>query len=73
MGINLTTTYSSINIEPLNHRAPKAHRLTTYHDHRMAMAFSTLGSAFGNLTVDDKSVVNKTYPSFWEDYARLSA
>jgi 5-enolpyruvylshikimate-3-phosphate synthase len=37
----------------------------------MAMAFSTLGSAFGNLTVDDKNVVNKTYPSFWDDYAQL--
>ena len=45
--------------------------LTTYHDHRMAMAFATLGSAYGNVTVDDKAVVNKTYPDFWQDYARL--
>jgi 5-enolpyruvylshikimate-3-phosphate synthase len=37
----------------------------------MAMAFATLGSAYGNLTVDDKAVVNKTYPDFWHDYARL--
>ena len=73
MGVDLTTTYNAITIEPLNHREPKAHRLTTYHDHRMAMAFSTLGSVFGNLTVDDKHVVNKTYPSFWDDYARLGA
>ncbi|MDB2415881.1 3-phosphoshikimate 1-carboxyvinyltransferase [Pseudomonadales bacterium] len=71
MGVDLATTYSSITIEPLNHRETKAHTLTTYHDHRMAMAFSTLGSAFGNLTVDDKNVVNKTYPSFWDDYAQL--
>lgn len=71
MGVDLNTTYSSITIEPLDHREPKAHRLTTYHDHRMAMAFSTFGSAFGHLSVDDKNVVNKTYPSFWIDYARL--
>ena len=71
MGVDLTTTYSSITIEPLNHRETKAHTLTTYHDHRMAMAFSTLGSAHGTLSVDDKSVVNKTYPNFWEDYISL--
>jgi 5-enolpyruvylshikimate-3-phosphate synthase len=37
----------------------------------MAMAFATLGSALGTLSVDDKSVVNKTYPNFWEDYRSL--
>jgi 3-phosphoshikimate 1-carboxyvinyltransferase len=72
MGIDLTTTYDSITIVPLDHRKPKPHQLTTYHDHRMAMAFSTLGSTFGNLSIDDKNVVNKTYPSFWDDYAQLS-
>lgn len=73
MGIELETTHSTIVIQPLKNREPRAHELTTYHDHRMAMAFSTLGSAFGHLRVDDKSVVNKTYPSFWEDYAQLLA
>ena len=71
MGIDLSTGHSSIAVKPLADQAPKAHTLTTYHDHRMAMAFATLGSAYGNLTVDDKAVVNKTYPDFWHDYARL--
>ena len=71
MGIDLSTDHSSIAVKPLADQAPKAHTLTTYHDHRMAMAFATLGSAYGNLTVDDKAVVNKTYPDFWHDYARL--
>lgn len=71
MGVSLSTTQASIAIEPLLQRLPCAHRLTTYHDHRMAMAFATLGSAFGTLSVDDKSVVNKTYPNFWEDYVSL--
>ena len=71
MGVSLTTTHTSIAIEPLLQRLPSKHRLTTYHDHRMAMAFSTLGSAYGTLSVDDKSVVNKTYPNFWEDYISL--
>ena len=71
MGVSLSSTHSSILIEPLLQREPTAHRLTTYHDHRMAMAFATLGSAYGNLSVDDKNVVNKTYPNFWEDYISL--
>ena len=71
MGVSLSTTHASIAIEPLLQRTPSAHRLTTYHDHRMAMAFATLGSALGTLSVDDKSVVNKTYPNLWEDYRSL--
>jgi 3-phosphoshikimate 1-carboxyvinyltransferase len=71
MGVSLSTTQSSIRIEPLKDKQPQAHLLTTYHDHRMAMAFATIGSAYGGLTVDDKSVVNKTYPNFWTDYALL--
>lgn len=72
MGVQLATTHSSIRVEPLLGRLPTSHCLTTYHDHRMAMAFATLGSAYGHLRVDDKHVVNKTYPSFWDDYARLN-
>ncbi len=49
----------------------REHRLNTYHDHRMAMAFSLLGSFTGTLTLDDPSVVKKTYPSYWDDYQRL--
>ena len=71
MGVDLSTSHSSIAVKPFGSRGPKAHMLTTYHDHRMAMAFATLGSAYGNVTVDDKAVVNKTYPDFWQDYARL--
>ena len=39
----------------------------------MAMAFSLLGSMSGTLKVDDKTVVDKTYPRYWEDYATLVA
>ena len=71
MGVDLSTSHSSITVKPFGGQAPKAHILNTYHDHRMAMAFATLGSAYGNVTVDDKAVVNKTYPDFWHDYTRL--
>ncbi|HCG71369.1 MAG TPA: 3-phosphoshikimate 1-carboxyvinyltransferase [Gammaproteobacteria bacterium] len=72
MGVGLQTTQSTITVVPLGNKLPTNHCLTTYHDHRMAMAFATLGSAYGTLSVDDKQVVNKTYPEFWRDYARLA-
>ena len=71
MGIELNTTYDSIIVSPLGKYVPNIHTLNTYHDHRMAMAFATLASAYGTLTIDDKAVVNKTYPAFWDDYQRL--
>ena len=58
MGIELNTTYDSIIVSPLGKYVPKIHTLNTYHDHRMAMAFATLASAYGTLTIDDKAVVN---------------
>ena len=73
MGVELSTTEDSINISPTNPTTLKPHTLTTYHDHRMAMAFSLLGSMSGTLEVDDKNVVDKTYPRYWEDYATLVA
>ncbi len=40
--------------------------VATYHDHRMAMSFAPL-ARFGPLVIEDASVVNKSYPHFWED------
>lgn len=40
--------------------------INTYHDHRMAMAFAPLAIKT-NLNIKDPEVVNKSYPSFWDD------
>ncbi len=40
--------------------------ISTYHDHRMAMAFAPLGLKT-NLQIEDAMVVSKSYPTFWED------
>jgi 3-phosphoshikimate 1-carboxyvinyltransferase len=42
----------------------------TYDDHRMAMAFAPLANLM-DVHIDDKSVVNKSYPSFWTDMAKV--
>ena len=71
MGIGVTTTGDTIQIQPTSIKNFKEHLLTTYHDHRMAMAFTLIGSKTGGITIDEKSVVNKTYPNFWLDYKKL--
>ena len=72
MGIAVTTTSDSIRIQPASIEELRGHLLTTYYDHRMAMAFSLLGSKTGLITVDDKNVVDKTYPDYWKDYEKLT-
>ncbi len=42
--------------------------LTTYEDHRMAMAFAPLVLKVGELSFDHPEVVNKSYPGFWRDF-----
>lgn len=45
----------------------------THADHRVAMAFGTLGAAaHGELDIDDPSCVAISYPDFWRDLARLT-
>ena len=46
--------------------------VTTHGDHRIAMAFGVLGAVAGNaITLDDPSCVAVSYPSFWDDLARV--
>src|SRR5690606_37962983 len=41
-------------------------QLHTYEDHRMAMAFAPL-ALLGKVSIEEPSVVNKSYPDFWKD------
>jgi 3-phosphoshikimate 1-carboxyvinyltransferase len=43
----------------------------TYDDHRMAMAFAPLACMM-NTVIEDPEVVNKSYPSFWNHFQRIS-
>ncbi len=44
---------------------PKGSVIDTRSDHRMAMAFSILGSAVGDMIIGEAECVSKTYPEFW--------
>jgi len=71
MGVPFRKTDTSITIDEITTGSIKPHTLCTYHDHRMAMAFSVLASKTGSITIDDKNVVDKTYPNYWVDYQSL--
>jgi len=40
--------------------------ISTYHDHRMALAFAP-AAFFGKVEIDDPMVVTKSYPAYYED------
>lgn len=46
--------------------APEQVTFDTYEDHRMAMAFAPLALVFGEVTINDPVVVEKSYPDFWK-------
>jgi len=45
--------------------APRAARLGTHHDHRLAMSFAVLGLGATGIVVEDPDVVSKSWPDFW--------
>lgn len=44
--------------------------ITTYQDHRMAMAFAPLGLKF-SIAIDNPMVVTKSFPSFWTNIVSM--
>jgi 3-phosphoshikimate 1-carboxyvinyltransferase len=41
--------------------------ISTYHDHRMAMAFAPAALRQGKLIIENPEVVSKSYPRYWND------
>ncbi|MCY1512629.1 3-phosphoshikimate 1-carboxyvinyltransferase [compost metagenome] len=60
--------------EDLNYRLdcsglhfPDKIQISTYEDHRMAMAFAPLALKIKEVEIEEKTVVDKSYPYFWDD------
>lgn len=45
--------------------------ISTYKDHRMAMAFAPAALKAGKLVIDDPMVITKSYPHYWEDLKKV--
>lgn len=43
----------------------------TYQDHRLAMAMAGLFLVFSDFSIDNHDVVNKSYPTFWNDVNKI--
>lgn len=46
-----------------------AEPICTYEDHRMAMAFAPLAMRVGEIEIENRKVVDKSYPAYWADLA----
>lgn len=44
--------------------------ISTYHDHRMALAFAP-ASLLGRISIDDPLVITKSYPGFYDDLRKV--
>jgi len=63
MGIKVTEERNRLMVTG---SAPKGAFIDSKGDHRIAMAFSILGSVAGGTIIDDAECVSKTYPEFWD-------
>jgi 3-phosphoshikimate 1-carboxyvinyltransferase len=52
---------------------PHSAIIDPHRDHRIAMAFASLGLCTDGVTILDAECVGKSYPSFWQDLRSLGA
>ncbi len=64
MGIKVTEERNRLTVTGSE---PKGALIDSKSDHRVAMAFSILGSVAGGTIIDDAECVSKTYPEFWDE------
>lgn len=60
-----------LTVHPLTRPPERPVVLSTYGDHRMAMALAVAGARVPNVVIDDPAVVAKTYPGFFTDFLAL--
>jgi 3-phosphoshikimate 1-carboxyvinyltransferase len=64
LGVDVEEQVDGLTIHPAASINPASVR--TYHDHRMAMAFSLIGLRASGITIEDPACVSKTFPHFFE-------
>lgn len=76
-GAVVSITHNSLTLNPCSSPwgSPGSYQkrgtcISTYQDHRMAMAFAPLALKT-NIIIEDAEVVSKSYPKFWEDLKNI--
>ncbi len=67
IGVNLIEKNQTYKLDCSGRDLSKSIKVSTYDDHRMAMAFAPLALVLNQLEIEDHKVVNKSYPHFWSD------
>jgi 3-phosphoshikimate 1-carboxyvinyltransferase len=70
LGATISITNDSLILEQSENIKPNI-RISTYQDHRMAMAFAPLALKVP-IIIENAEVVSKSYPTFWEDLAAFN-
>ena len=71
LGCVVEVTEDSLWIKQGIRNKKQAIKVSTYKDHRMAMAFAPLALILDEVKMEDKNVVCKSYPKFWADFKTL--
>lgn len=50
---------------------PRAARISTYNDHRMAMSFAVAGLKTKGIFIENETCVTKSFPNFWDVFDSL--
>lgn len=67
IGVSLNEDHENYHLDCSGLHFPDKIAISTYEDHRMAMAFAPLALKINKLEIEEPQVVGKSYPSFWED------
>ncbi|MFA6085814.1 3-phosphoshikimate 1-carboxyvinyltransferase [Mucilaginibacter sp.] len=67
MGVKLIEKGQVYKLDCSEKQIPQRMFVSTYDDHRMAMAFAPLAILIPELEIEDADVVEKSYPAFWKD------
>lgn len=72
LGADIDVSGDDLTVHPSENGRLKAAAIDTYDDHRMAMSFALAGTRSAGVRINDPHCVNKTYPNYFEDLARVS-
>jgi len=71
LGAEVEEGDEELTVHPLTRPPGSPVVLSTYGDHRMAMALAVAGARIPNVVIDEPDVVAKTYPNFFRDFLSL--
>ena len=74
LGCRVSESHDALEIRPgEGSRVPGTVSIGTWDDHRMAMAFATLGRTVGPVLIEDPDCVAKSHPGFWKELDALES